>query len=64
MRRDAEWHSADCFDEQRSVRGAIGEMHMNVIDAFALKKIDKKQRVARPQGGFVFGSIFLLVRRD
>ena len=37
MRGDAEWNAAQRFEKDRRVRGAIGEMNVNVLDAFAPK---------------------------
>ena len=50
MRGDAEWNSAQVFEKECGVCGAIREVHMHVIDSLALKQIGEVSalRARRP----------------
>ena len=61
VRSDAEWNPGNLFQEDSSVRCAIGEMDVHMVNAVACEKICEIESVARAQLCLRARAVFLFV---
>ena len=64
VRGDAEWNPGNFFQKKRSVRCAIGEMHVYMLDIISPEEVCEIKRIARAQLCFRARAISLLMLLD